>query len=40
MMGQLARTHKDVTILFMDIVGFTSMAKQVEPQAVMTFLNQ
>ncbi|GAX81666.1 hypothetical protein CEUSTIGMA_g9094.t1 [Chlamydomonas eustigma] len=40
LMGQLARTHNDVTILFMDIVGFTDMSKQVEPSQVMTFLNQ
>ena len=39
LMGQLARTHEGITILFMDIVSFTSMAKEVEPQAVMTFLN-
>lgn len=38
--GGLARDHPHATILFMDIVGFTSMAKQVEPQVVMTFLNQ
>ena len=58
--GQLARSHKDVTILFMvsgdalksflipillplllhqDIVGFTSMSKEVEPSVVMKFLN-
>ena len=35
-MGQLARSHEGVTILFMDIVGFTSMAKEVEPRGVMT----
>ena len=29
-----------MTILFMDIVGFTSMSKEVPPDAVMTFLNQ
>ena len=29
-----------VTILFMDIVGFTSMSKMVDPNAVLTFLNQ
>jgi class 3 adenylate cyclase len=31
---------QDITILFMDIVGFTSMSKEVEPALVMTFLNQ
>jgi class 3 adenylate cyclase len=38
--GSLARKHQDVTILFMDVVGFTAMSKTVEPQAVMTLLNQ
>mmetsp|Transcript_18118 Transcript_18118/g.50743 ORF Transcript_18118/g.50743 Transcript_18118/m.50743 type:complete len:350 (-) Transcript_18118:842-1891(-) len=37
--GQLARAHKGVTLLFMDIVGFTQMSKAVEPQEVMIFLN-
>ncbi|GFH07034.1 guanylate cyclase domain-containing protein, partial [Haematococcus lacustris] len=37
--AQLARQHKDVTLLFMDIVGFTSMAKEVAPETVMVFLN-
>ncbi|GFH31673.1 guanylate cyclase domain-containing protein, partial [Haematococcus lacustris] len=32
--AQLARQHKDVTLLFMDIVGFTSMAKEVAPETV------
>ena len=31
LMGQLARTHEGVTILSMDIVGFTSMAKEFHP---------
>ncbi|GFH22663.1 guanylate cyclase domain-containing protein, partial [Haematococcus lacustris] len=38
-MAQLARRHKDVTLLFMDIVGFTAMSKEVAPEAVMVFLN-
>ena len=35
-MGQLARSHANVTILFMDMVGFTSMANEVAPCLVMT----
>ena len=31
--------HLQVSILFMDIVGFTSMSKEVAPQMVMEFLN-
>ena len=38
--GHLARHHEDVTILFMDIVGFTSMSKQLPPHQVMAFLNR
>mmetsp|Transcript_21429 Transcript_21429/g.55815 ORF Transcript_21429/g.55815 Transcript_21429/m.55815 type:complete len:1059 (+) Transcript_21429:129-3305(+) len=37
--GQLARSHSNVTLLFMDIVGFTSMSKNVKPVEVMVFLN-
>jgi len=37
--AQLAHAHKGVTLLFMDIVGFTSMCKNVEPVEVMVFLN-
>ncbi|KAF5837935.1 hypothetical protein DUNSADRAFT_3656 [Dunaliella salina] len=37
--GQLARAHRGVTLLFMDIVGFTSMSKNVKPVDVMVFLN-
>ncbi|KAG1653710.1 hypothetical protein FOA52_004270 [Chlamydomonas sp. UWO 241] len=35
----LAASHSGVTILFMDIVGFTTMSKEVEPAQVMLFLN-
>ncbi len=35
----LAREHKGCTIMFMDIVGFTSMCKMVPPQDVLFFLN-
>ncbi|KXZ47924.1 hypothetical protein GPECTOR_32g537 [Gonium pectorale] len=37
--SQLATKHEAVTILFADIKGFTSMCKEVEPEVVMTFLN-
>mmetsp|Transcript_10726 Transcript_10726/g.29429 ORF Transcript_10726/g.29429 Transcript_10726/m.29429 type:complete len:891 (+) Transcript_10726:264-2936(+) len=37
--AELAHAHKGVTLLFMDIVGFTSMCKNVEPVDVMVFLN-
>eukprot|EP00200_Dunaliella_tertiolecta_P002526 CAMPEP_0202348956 /NCGR_PEP_ID=MMETSP1126-20121109/6653_1 /ASSEMBLY_ACC=CAM_ASM_000457 /TAXON_ID=3047 /ORGANISM="Dunaliella tertiolecta, Strain CCMP1320" /LENGTH=658 /DNA_ID=CAMNT_0048940695 /DNA_START=339 /DNA_END=2315 /DNA_ORIENTATION=- len=37
--GQLARAHKSATLMFMDICGFTSMSKEVEPVQVMAFLN-
>eukprot|EP00798_Chlamydomonas_sp_ICE-L_P007328 gene7328-449_t len=37
--GHLATSHSDVTILFMDIVGFTSMSKEVQPEKVMQYLN-
>lgn len=36
--GDLARSHEDVTILFMDIVGFTNMSKLIHPVQVMQFL--
>ncbi len=39
-LGALARSHKSVSVLFMDIVGFTNMSKQVEPKKVLTFLNE
>jgi len=38
--GQLARAHQDVTILFMDVVEFTSFSKNVKPVEVMVFLNK
>eukprot|EP00798_Chlamydomonas_sp_ICE-L_P010410 gene10410-8358_t len=37
---QMARSHSNVTIMFMDIVGFTAMCKAVSPQAVMGYLNE
>jgi len=37
--AELAHAHTGVTLLFMDIVGFTSMCKSVEPVDVMVFLN-
>ena len=36
----LATAHQGVTILFMDIVGFTSMSKEVPAAEVMRFLNE
>ncbi|KAG1663702.1 hypothetical protein FOA52_013270 [Chlamydomonas sp. UWO 241] len=35
----MARQHEGVSILFMDIVGFTTMSKLVPPTAVMSYLN-
>ncbi|KAG2454676.1 hypothetical protein HYH02_000515 [Chlamydomonas schloesseri] len=35
----LATAHRNVTVLFADIVGFTSMCNELEPIAVMAFLN-
>mmetsp|Transcript_26358 Transcript_26358/g.71294 ORF Transcript_26358/g.71294 Transcript_26358/m.71294 type:complete len:144 (+) Transcript_26358:182-613(+) len=37
--SRLARGHLGVTLLFMDICGYTSMSKEVEPVQVMVFLN-
>ncbi|KAF5829774.1 nucleotide cyclase [Dunaliella salina] len=37
--GKLARSHKMATVLFMDICGFTSMSKAVEPHKVLEMLN-
>ena len=38
--GGLARTHDNVTLLFLDIVGFTEMSKQVHAGDILIFLNQ
>ena len=38
--GRLARSHVDVTLMFMDMVGFTAMSKEVEAADVMVLLNQ
>ncbi|GIM00513.1 hypothetical protein Vretimale_5516 [Volvox reticuliferus] len=38
--SKLATKHDAVTILFADIKGFTCMCKEVEPEVVMTFLNE
>ena len=35
----IATSHDHVTIMFMDIVGFTTMSKEVKPVQVMEFLN-
>ena len=32
--GSLAGSHDNITIMFMDIVGFTTMSKEVEPVEV------
>ncbi len=37
--GALARSHKLVTILFLDICGFTSMSRTVPPSEILSFLN-
>ena len=36
----VAQMHHEVTILFTDIVGFTSMSQTVAPQQVMEFLHE
>ena len=36
----VAQMHQEVTILFTDIVGFTSMSQTVAPQQVMEFLHE
>ncbi|KAG1668428.1 hypothetical protein FOA52_015958 [Chlamydomonas sp. UWO 241] len=38
-MGNLARSHKQVTVLFMDIADFTSMSRDVPASAVLTLVN-
>uniref|UniRef100_A0A7S3VP31 Guanylate cyclase domain-containing protein n=1 Tax=Dunaliella tertiolecta TaxID=3047 RepID=A0A7S3VP31_DUNTE len=38
--SHLASSHENVTILFTDIVGFTSMSKEVKPDQVMGYLNE
>ncbi|KXZ49017.1 hypothetical protein GPECTOR_23g106 [Gonium pectorale] len=38
--SQLATSHRMVTILFSDIVGFTSFSRQVAPLTVMRLLNE
>jgi class 3 adenylate cyclase len=37
--GLTGTLHNDVTIAFIDVVGYTTMASQVSPRSVMTFLN-
>ncbi|KAJ9529772.1 hypothetical protein QJQ45_014550, partial [Haematococcus lacustris] len=37
--ARLARSHRDVSILFMDIAGFTAMSKDVPAEEVIIFLN-
>eukprot|EP00798_Chlamydomonas_sp_ICE-L_P024112 gene24112-9687_t len=34
-LSELARSHKDITIMFLDVVGFTSMSNEVSSQSVM-----
>ncbi|KAG1680943.1 hypothetical protein FOA52_009902 [Chlamydomonas sp. UWO 241] len=36
---ELANNHERVMVLFCDVIGFTSMSKQVQAQEVMNFLN-
>ncbi|KAG1675850.1 hypothetical protein FOA52_001506 [Chlamydomonas sp. UWO 241] len=38
-MGNLARSHKQVTVLFMDIADFTTMSRDVPASAVLTLVN-
>ncbi|GFH19270.1 guanylate cyclase domain-containing protein [Haematococcus lacustris] len=39
-MTSLASSHENVTILFTDIIGFTTMSRQVAPAQVMQYLNE
>lgn len=39
-MSPIAENHKDVTIIFTDIKGFTNFASGLTPAALMAFLNQ
>ena len=36
---KMGLSHEEVSVLFDDIVGFTEMARCVEPDVVMGFLN-
>eukprot|EP00798_Chlamydomonas_sp_ICE-L_P026331 gene26331-17430_t len=39
-LSELARSHEDITVRFIDVVGFTSMSNEVPSQSVMAFLSQ
>ena len=38
--AQLAHSHTGISIFFMDVVGFTPMSKDADPQDVMKMLNE
>ena len=38
--SKLAHKHEGITIFFMDIVGFTTLAKEADPHDVMKMLNE
>ena len=38
--AHLAHRHSDITVLFLDIVGFTPLARDADPQDVMKMLNE